>query len=227
MLESFYLNQLYPLQDEVLQHIALAQTDFYLTGGTALSRFYLHHRYSDDLDFFLNNAPDFPKQVDKCLNAIETKFMESSEAALKGDSFSRCFVKKEETILKIEFVNDVAFRAEKPQKTNLFPKTDSISNIISNKICALSRDEAKDWADIWHIALNFSFSWKEAIENAQKKDSWVDETEVLIKLRNFDLEKLHEVKWIEPFDLKKAERDRDVLLKDVLLGSENSLCKKS
>lgn len=26
---------------------------FYLTEGTALSEFYLHHRYSEDLDFFL------------------------------------------------------------------------------------------------------------------------------------------------------------------------------
>ncbi|MBW7858763.1 MAG: nucleotidyl transferase AbiEii/AbiGii toxin family protein [Leptonema sp. (in: Bacteria)] len=26
---------------------------FFLTGGTALSRFYLNHRYSDDLDFSL------------------------------------------------------------------------------------------------------------------------------------------------------------------------------
>jgi len=25
---------------------------FYLTGGTALSEFYLNHRYSEDLDFF-------------------------------------------------------------------------------------------------------------------------------------------------------------------------------
>lgn len=26
--------------------------NFYLTGGTALAAFYLHHRYSEDLDFF-------------------------------------------------------------------------------------------------------------------------------------------------------------------------------
>ncbi|MBI5729257.1 MAG: nucleotidyl transferase AbiEii/AbiGii toxin family protein [Candidatus Magasanikbacteria bacterium] len=25
---------------------------FYLTGGTALAEYYLHHRYSEDLDFF-------------------------------------------------------------------------------------------------------------------------------------------------------------------------------
>ena len=32
--------------------------DFYLTGGTALAEFYLHHRYSEDLDFFSENEVD-------------------------------------------------------------------------------------------------------------------------------------------------------------------------
>jgi predicted nucleotidyltransferase component of viral defense system len=29
---------------------------FYLTGGTALAAFYLHHRLSEDLDFFSENV---------------------------------------------------------------------------------------------------------------------------------------------------------------------------
>jgi len=33
-------------------------TPFYLTGGTALSRGYFNHRYSDDLDLFVNNHKD-------------------------------------------------------------------------------------------------------------------------------------------------------------------------
>ncbi|MFH1146292.1 MAG: nucleotidyl transferase AbiEii/AbiGii toxin family protein [Pseudomonadota bacterium] len=32
---------------------------FYLTGGTALSRHYFAHRYSDNLDLFVNKDPDF------------------------------------------------------------------------------------------------------------------------------------------------------------------------
>ena len=57
--ETFYAQTLYPFQDEVLQIINLVETGFYLTGGTAASRGYLHHRYSDDLDFFVNDQPDF------------------------------------------------------------------------------------------------------------------------------------------------------------------------
>lgn len=34
--------------------------EFYLTGGTALTSFYLQHRLSDDLDFFREKENDFP-----------------------------------------------------------------------------------------------------------------------------------------------------------------------
>ncbi len=33
-------------------NIEIITNNFYLTGRTALAEFYLHHRYSEDLDFF-------------------------------------------------------------------------------------------------------------------------------------------------------------------------------
>ena len=48
---EFY-DALYSFQDAVLETVFEEPLGFYLTGGTALGRFYLHHRYSDDLDFF-------------------------------------------------------------------------------------------------------------------------------------------------------------------------------
>lgn len=46
---NFFINSLYPFQDRVLQLISALETDFYLTGGTAASRGYLNHRFSEDL----------------------------------------------------------------------------------------------------------------------------------------------------------------------------------
>jgi predicted nucleotidyltransferase component of viral defense system len=62
MPEKYYQNKVYPLQDEVLRGIQDLNVDFYLTGGTALSRCYLNHRYSDDLDLFVNDNPKFKDQ---------------------------------------------------------------------------------------------------------------------------------------------------------------------
>ncbi len=51
MPDKYYSHKLYPFQDEILGKIHSLHTDFYLTGGTALGRCYLEHRYSDDLAF--------------------------------------------------------------------------------------------------------------------------------------------------------------------------------
>ncbi|MBT8363190.1 MAG: nucleotidyl transferase AbiEii/AbiGii toxin family protein [Deltaproteobacteria bacterium] len=74
MPEKSYYNRLYAFQDEIMKIIHRQGVDFYLTGGTALSRCYLNHRYSDDLDFFINQAPDFKKQAQR-KDVVDTLFI--------------------------------------------------------------------------------------------------------------------------------------------------------
>jgi len=64
---EYYEENLYPLQDGVLNIISRSDTDFFLTGGTALSRAYYNHRYSDDLDFFLNKSQTYDEQMEEIL----------------------------------------------------------------------------------------------------------------------------------------------------------------
>ena len=48
-------------QQNILDALASNQVifnNFYLTGGTALAEFYLHHRFSEDLDFFSEHEVD-------------------------------------------------------------------------------------------------------------------------------------------------------------------------
>ncbi|MBN1663686.1 MAG: nucleotidyl transferase AbiEii/AbiGii toxin family protein [Deltaproteobacteria bacterium] len=49
---KFYQETLYPFQDGILNIVKKLSTPFYLTGGTALSRHYFNHRFSDDLSLF-------------------------------------------------------------------------------------------------------------------------------------------------------------------------------
>src|SRR3989338_6317598 len=44
--------------------------NFYLTGGTALAEFYLHHRLSEDLDFFSEREFD-PQSISVILKKIQ------------------------------------------------------------------------------------------------------------------------------------------------------------
>jgi len=49
-LSEYFEESLYPLQNGVLRAVENCKTRFYLTGGTALSRAYYRHRYSDEFE---------------------------------------------------------------------------------------------------------------------------------------------------------------------------------
>jgi predicted nucleotidyltransferase component of viral defense system len=67
---AFYSNILYPYQDRILHVLRTIDTDFYLTGGTAASRVYLHHRFSDDLDLFVNDNDSFGLWVGRVIQGL-------------------------------------------------------------------------------------------------------------------------------------------------------------
>ena len=58
-------SKLYKLQDRVLSLVFEVENEFYLTGGTCLSRFYIEKRYSDErlLDDFDNDFPQVIKNI--------------------------------------------------------------------------------------------------------------------------------------------------------------------
>ncbi len=74
MSENYYINNLYFFQDLVLKLIMKVDDTFYLAGGTALGRHYLEHRYSDDLDLFVNRNNDFKQLTDIIISQLLYKF---------------------------------------------------------------------------------------------------------------------------------------------------------
>ena len=69
-----YLDNLYPLQDKVLNSLSPLESTFYLTGGTALGRHYLNHRFSDDLAFFFNRSTSFQKETQLAIAELKKTF---------------------------------------------------------------------------------------------------------------------------------------------------------
>ncbi len=126
--------------------------DSILREGQLLSRAYLNHRYSDDLDFFVNNAADFKAQVNKVIKAI-TESCLSFNTTVADEGYARIFVFEGEHALKLDFVNDVPFRCGTPEVTKLFERTDNLNNILSNKVTALGRYSPKDVVDIVKFVL--------------------------------------------------------------------------
>lgn len=128
-------------------------TPFFLTGGTALSRFYYNHRYSDDLDFFVHNDDNYAHHVQTILSLItksEKMSINLSQVTL-GETFSRLILTdplNKETELQVNFVNDIAYRYGNYFDHIEAGKIDGWENILTNKLTALFRSEPKDVADI-------------------------------------------------------------------------------
>jgi len=223
MPDNYYSDKLYPFQDAVLSEMQSLQTGFYLTGETALGRCYLHHRYSDDLDFFVNAVPDFKEQFKTVLNCLE-KLPCAVKVSISEESFVRLFLEQDEIILKIDFVNDVAFHAGTVEIKNGFGRVDSWRNILSNKICAMSRMEPKDYADILYTVDTYDFQWQEIIGEAREKDLWVDPIEVSRMIHQFPVEHLRAIKWTSAPPVPEISRKAITMIaEDILNGRENRL----
>lgn len=205
MQPEFYINNLYPLQDKVLKLIEETENSFYLTGGTALSRAWLQHRYSDDLDFFLNKDGSFSRQVQQVYEILTKEFGDKVQRLMDTSGFHRWLIQADEVSLKLEFINDVPFRHGIPVATGLFTRTDTVENIASNKLSALSRQEPKDMADLLYIEKLFAPWWPALVEHAKQKDFGVNEIEVASYIGNYPVDKLEAVRWMQSPDLTECK----------------------
>lgn len=199
MNSSFYFDVLYPFQDAVLKVVNAADTGFYLTGGTASSRAYLNHRFSDDLDFFVNDDSRFGLWLDRAIQSLTKSDEWKCQILTKEERFARLNLSSKNADLKLEFINDVPSRVGEIQLHPVLGRIDSAENILSNKITAvIDREAPKDFADIWGFCILKKLSLKSAIAGAQGKAAGVfpaDLGRVLCSVRREDWEI---IRWINP-----------------------------
>ena len=214
---------LYQFQNRFLKQWATFGLPFYLTGGTALGRFYLNHRYSDDLDFFVNANSDFQKHLLLIKNELQKEYKTHISKTIVTDEFARFFIEDNEITMKVEFVNDVAYRPGAPLKSK-WGNIDTVTNILANKLTAIvGRDEPKDVFDIVTIATHYSFNWKE-IFNHSKEKALVNEIDIEQRLFAFPISSLSSVDWlIKPVETGIFKQQLQKIADDFLLAKNNSL----
>jgi predicted nucleotidyltransferase component of viral defense system len=157
--KAFYFDVLYPFQDRALEVLGGIETGLYLTGGTAASRGYLQHRFSDDLDLFANDHRDFTLWTDRYIQALTTVRGWTAEVSQRETRFVRLTLVMADTRLKIEMVNDVPSHVGEVRHHPPLGRLDSAENILANKITALiDREEPKDLADIWGFCCRMGLS---------------------------------------------------------------------
>jgi len=133
-------------QEQVLAVFSKEAVDFALAGGTALELYYLHHRFSSDLDFFSPNYD--PSQIQRLIEAFKKRLHKrvrlESELMVGGKAKVRFYtmpLKGSNRPLKIDFVEDVLFK--KPDiRTVKGVRVYSAENIYLQKIAAISGTQA-------------------------------------------------------------------------------------
>lgn len=156
----FYEEKVYPVQDVILKTISIYQENLYLTGGTALARFYLQHRLSDDVDLFINvteedsleTIQDY-KRADRYardLYGILSKQFQIINP-LYDVFYSRFYVTAEEFSLKIDFVREHLHYGDLV-KTPVGFYLNNLWDIGASKIAAFEdRAEIKDIIDLFYL----------------------------------------------------------------------------
>lgn len=209
---NFYFQSLYPLQDRVLSIITPLDTGFYLTGGTAASRKYLHHRFSDDLDFFVDDDEHFSLWAGRIIQALNQKPGWQLQVILRETRYVRLNLLEGDINLKIEMINDVPARIGAIQRDEILGRVDSAENILANKVTALlDREEPKDLADIWGFCTKMGLSLNNAISGAQGKAAGVFPADLARILCSATEQDWQVIRWREP--APTAERFISQLIK--------------
>ncbi|RJQ24536.1 hypothetical protein C4565_09530 [Candidatus Parcubacteria bacterium] len=200
--------KLYKLQDKILDLVFTEETEFYLTGGTCLNRFYLEKRYSDDLDLFTNFSETFAYSAREFIDKLK-KSNFAPKNLVDSKDFIRINVSEDNVRLQVDFVNDRVKRFGDFLHREGYV-LDNPLNILSNKITAIiGRDNPKDIFDFYLIAQNFQFNWSEILDNAREKLHFQKE-DLLYRLQSFPVSLLKKLKttdehFLDDFESSFAE----------------------
>lgn len=206
---------------ELLSEEKSIYTHFYLTGGTALAEFYLHHRLSEDLDFFSEQEFD-PQSISVILKKIQTAV--GIKKIEYQQSFNRnlFFLHTDIDVIKTEFTYFPFTRIEQKLKIGeLF--IDSLIDIATNKIFTIyQKPRSRDFIDLYLILkYNPALTINSLIDKAQIKfDNYIDPVQLgtqYVKVKELKdypimIEKLDGKVW-QGFFIKEAEKLRDKVFK--------------
>jgi len=209
-MDSIDYKKLYGLQDKVLDTVFECENEFYLTGGTCLSRFYQEKRYSDDLDFFTNNSSRYGFAVKNIKTALQKNF--DLTVKVESKSFTRF---KINGLLQIDFVNDIAARYKSVKVLENNYIIDNVENILSNKLTAvIGRDSPKDIFDLYLISKFYTFSWGDILNSAHEKAGFNNE-DLIIRLKSFPINLLEHINIIDTSFLNNFEDEFDTIIEDI------------
>lgn len=164
--------RLSPLQEDVLAAFFERAPAFFLTGGAALARYYLHHRETEDLDLFATPDVEIGNGVRALIEAAAAVGASARVLRESGD-FKRYAVARGDEMTLVDLVVD---RSPQIAEKVLFGRVrvDAPREIAANKLCALlDRIEARDLLDL-RLLLDSGLELEDVLADAQQKHAGAD-----------------------------------------------------
>ncbi len=190
---------------------------FYLSGGTALTGFYLPFRYSEDLDFF--SETEFKTQdVISIIKNFKKKLNYTTFDIQNSFNRNLVFLQFPDHILKLKFTYFPFPQLQKPQQYKNI-KIDSLEDIAVNKLFTIyQKPRSRDFIDLYQIINKQKYSVTDLIKKAKLKFDWhVDPLKLAsqfllsTELKDYPrfIEKINHKDWQKFFDkeMKKLKNN--------------------
>ncbi|MBF8250000.1 MAG: hypothetical protein HW400_601 [Candidatus Levybacteria bacterium] len=179
--------------------------NFYLSGGTALAEYYLHHRYSEDLDFFSMDEVD-PMAIQVILKKIQKNTKMQSVDFQQSFNRNLFFLHSNGEVIKTEFTYYPFVQLEKPRIIDNL-RIDSLLDIAVNKVFTIyQRPKSRDFIDLYLIMRQEKWPFLFLQEKARQKfDTHIDPLRMVSQL--LKIKELRDYpRMIIGIDLKKLEK---------------------
>lgn len=167
---------------DLISKTDLLRETFYFTGGTALSELYIHHRYSDDLDFFSEEKLD-QELIFTLISDWGKKYKFNFTSRFVEVVYRFDIIFHNKPGFKLDFGYYPYKRIEKGNKyLNL--EIDSLRDIATNKLLTINqRTDVKDFVDLYFLLQNHYTVW-DLIYGVQKKFKQYD-LDILLLTEDF------------------------------------------
>lgn len=145
---------------------------FYLTGGTALTEFYLGHRISFDLDFFTPVQP-LIGPLSYQIEALGGHEGLRVTVVRRFAAYVEFLVERDADQLKVELALDAPFRFAPPIRSSYGVMVNAWEDLQVDKLLAYyGRAEPRDAVDLYCIVQHTPWDW--LLEHAAQKDPGFD-----------------------------------------------------
>lgn len=178
-----------PLQarvlDLLLRHGLGGERNYFLTGGSALAEFDLHHRFSDDLDFFTQGRPDVRPDAEAVATWLREDGLEVDKVDLRSPAFARVHLLEPGTSERLVLDFGMEYHPIDPNRQVGDVPVDSYRDMSARKLVAFferGAEEAKDGVDLFYLLTRGGWALQDLIALARHKTADFDGEDGLLVL---------------------------------------------